>query len=55
MHLKYIGDEGRYYPSLGISPIPGDVYELPHDPEDGRWAITEEAVTPPATEEVENA
>ena len=54
MHLKYTGPSDRYYPSLGITPIPGDVYELPEDPNNGHWAVTEEAVTPPE-EEVENA
>lgn len=54
LHLKYAGPEDRYYPTLGITPIPGDVYELDHNPDDGQWATTEEAVTPPE-EEVENA
>jgi hypothetical protein len=52
LHLKYTGDAGRYYPTLGITPIPGDVYELESDPADGRWAETAEPVTP-ETEEVE--
>lgn len=55
MHLKYIGPEDRYYPTLGITPIPGDVYELDHNPDDGQWATTEEALTPPEKEAVENA
>lgn len=34
----YTGDEGRYYPALGITPEPGRAYELPAIPDDGKWA-----------------
>ncbi|MFC1410509.1 hypothetical protein ACEZCY_14720 [Streptacidiphilus sp. N1-12] len=33
----YTGDEGRYYPTLGLTPEPGDVLELDRNPGDGRW------------------
>lgn len=33
----YTGDEGRYYPSLGLAPEPGQDYELDRNPADGRW------------------
>jgi hypothetical protein len=33
----YTGDEGRYYPSLGLAPEPGQEYELDRNPGDGRF------------------
>lgn len=33
----YTGDEGRYYPTLGLTPDPGGLYELAANPGDGRW------------------
>lgn len=35
--LTYTGDEGRYYPALGLAPTPGETYELPRNPGDGNW------------------
>ncbi|HWU23263.1 MAG TPA: hypothetical protein VN088_17120 [Nocardioides sp.] len=35
--FTYTGDEGRYYPTLGLAPVPGETYDLPKDPGDGRW------------------
>ncbi|MGW1892144.1 hypothetical protein ACWCP6_18070 [Streptomyces sp. NPDC002004] len=37
MQLTYTGDEGRYYPTLGLAPEPGESYDLPKDPGDGYW------------------
>lgn len=34
---QYTGDEGRYYPRLGLTPEPGQSYDLEEDPGDGRW------------------
>ncbi|AUG78094.1 hypothetical protein CFP65_3294 [Kitasatospora sp. MMS16-BH015] len=39
-------DDGRYYPTLGITPTPGQTYELAADPGDGAWTP---APSPPAT------
>lgn len=39
MRLEYIGEPDRVYPTLGIKPEVGEVYELPFGPEDGRWKI----------------
>ncbi|MCH0555815.1 hypothetical protein [Streptomyces sp. MUM 16J] len=44
MRLLYTGDASRYYPTLGLTPAPGTVYELPEDPGDGRWAPEEKPV-----------
>ena len=41
MRLLYTGDASRYYPTLGLTPAPGTVYELLEDPGDGRWAPEE--------------
>jgi len=35
--FTYTGDEGRYYPRLGLTPEPGQTYDLDEDPADGRW------------------
>ncbi|AEW94596.1 MULTISPECIES: hypothetical protein [Streptomycetaceae] len=35
--FTYTGDEGRYYPRLGLTPEPGRAYDLEEDPDDGRW------------------
>ena len=45
MQLKYTGDAGRYYPRYGITPEPGQTYELPEDPADGLWAVISEPKT----------
>jgi hypothetical protein len=37
VQLTYTGDEGRYYPTLGLAPQPGETYDLPGDPGDGCW------------------
>ncbi|MER6064830.1 hypothetical protein ABT167_27385 [Streptomyces sp. NPDC001792] len=37
MQLTYTGDEGRYYPTLGLAPVPGETYDLPENPGDGNW------------------
>ncbi|WP_035799862.1 hypothetical protein [Kitasatospora mediocidica] len=37
-------DDGRYYPTLGITPTPGQNYELADDPGGGAWTPA-----PPAT------
>ncbi|MEV8031387.1 hypothetical protein [Streptomyces sp. NPDC086182] len=37
MRLLYTGDASTYYPTLGLTPAPGTVYELPNDPGDGCW------------------
>lgn len=38
--FKYVGDQGRVYPSLPApanGPEPGETYTLADDPGDGRW------------------
>jgi hypothetical protein len=35
--FTYTGDQGRYYPTLGLAPETGQAYELTADPGDGRW------------------
>lgn len=37
MLLTYAGDPGRYYPTLGITPVPGQEYDLAAHPRDGLW------------------
>jgi len=37
VQLTYTGDAGRYYPTLALHPVPGETYDLPADPGDGRW------------------
>lgn len=39
----YNGEEGRYYPTLGLTPEPGKRYSLEQNPGDGDW-------TPPDSE-----
>lgn len=41
--FTYTGDEGRYYPTLGLTPEPGQAYELDGDPGDGRWTPVDTA------------
>lgn len=41
MRLLYTGDASRYYPTLGLTPAPGTVYELLEDPGDGCWVPEE--------------
>lgn len=36
-HCTYRGDAGRYYPQLGLTPEPGETYELERNPGDGLW------------------
>lgn len=33
----YTGEDGRYYPTLGLTPEAGTSYDLDEDPGDGRW------------------
>lgn len=45
--FTYVGDEGRYYPQLGLAPDAGQDYELEADPDDTRWlAVKAKASTP---------
>lgn len=44
MRLLYTGDGTRYYPTLGLTPAPGTVYDLAADPGDGRWQPEPEPV-----------
>lgn len=37
MKFVYKGEPNRYYPTLGLSPFPGEAYDLDADPGDGRW------------------
>ncbi|MEY9944888.1 hypothetical protein [Kitasatospora sp. GAS1066B] len=37
-------DDGRYYPTLGLTPETGQTYDLADDPGDGAWTPA-----PPAT------
>ncbi|EST24387.1 hypothetical protein [Streptomyces roseochromogenus] len=46
----YTGDEGRYYPRLGLTPEPGAAYELEKNPGDGRWTPPDPEPEPPAAE-----
>lgn len=48
--LYYVGDAGRYYPDLGLTPEPGQAYgpdtDPPgpgEDPGDGRWTTDADA------------
>ncbi len=44
MRLEYVGDPDRVYPSLGVEPKAGQVYDLPENPGDGRWREPETTV-----------
>lgn len=44
--LKYTGEPGRYYPDLCLTPEPGNTYELPTFPLDGRWVRAESKTAP---------
>lgn len=46
----YTGDEGRYYPRLGLTPEPGNAYELEKNPGDGRWTPPDPEPELPADE-----
>jgi hypothetical protein len=50
--FTYIGNEGQYYPTLGLTPVPGRSYPF-HDeaPDDGRWVAKKPAKSPPSAEE----
>ena len=42
--FTYTGDDGRYYPDLGVGPLTnGQAVDLPADPDDGRWSPTKQA------------
>ena len=45
--LIYHGEPDRVYPSLGLTPVPWESYDLAEDPQDGRWTPAESAPTPP--------
>lgn len=39
--FTYTGDDGRYYPSLGVTAKSGEDYDLEGEaPDDGRWSPT---------------
>jgi hypothetical protein len=42
----YTGEEGRYYPTLGITPEPGSRHQLDHNPGDGDWTPPDPEPTP---------
>ncbi|MFF5029247.1 hypothetical protein ACFY2J_34190 [Streptomyces collinus] len=59
MRLLYTGDASRYYPTLGLTPAPGTVYDLPENPGDGLWLPEEKparkATAAPAKKEGSDA
>ena len=40
---RYIGDDERYYPALGLTAKPGDTYTLDKPPDDGRFVPAKNA------------
>lgn len=48
LSLYYVGDAGRYYPTLGLEPVNGQSYDLGADPGDGRWSTSPSAPASPA-------
>lgn len=34
---RYVGDDERYYPTLGLTAKPGETYDLTDAPHDGRF------------------
>lgn len=46
----YGGDPERYYPALGLTPEPGESYELDRNPGDGRWTPPDPDPAPPEPE-----
>lgn len=51
----YTGDEGRYYPTLALTPEPGQAYQLDRNPADGRWTPPDQEPAPapePVAEQV---
>lgn len=44
----YVGDDSRYYPSLGVNASPGMAVEIAELPGDGRWTETPNAAPVPA-------
>lgn len=44
--FTYVGDDGRYYPDLGVTANAGDVVEFDEAPADGRWTPTTNAKAP---------
>lgn len=45
MRLQYIGEPERVYPAFRVEPVPGEVYDIPENPEDGRWRPAEEKIS----------
>lgn len=43
----YTGGEGRYYPTLALTPEPDGVYELACNPADGMWTPPDPEPEPP--------
>lgn len=53
--FTYSGDDGRYYPELGLTVANGDQVELDQAPDDGRFSpagAAEPPVEPPAPQPV---
>jgi hypothetical protein len=50
----YTGEAGRYYPSLGLAPVPDQVYDLDAAP-DGRWKAAQAAPAPSMQQSAPNA
>lgn len=51
----YNGEEGRYYPTLGLTPEPGKRYSLEQNPGDGDWTPPDPEPTPEAPAEAAEA
>lgn len=47
--FTYVGDDGRYYPDLGVTANAGDVVEFDEAPADGRWTPTNAKATATAS------
>jgi hypothetical protein len=47
--LTYIGEPDRVYPSLGLTPTPGESYDVAEDPQDGRWGAVSAPGAPAPT------
>lgn len=48
--LEYIGEPDRVFPTLGIRPEPGEIYELPFDADDVFWKVPDETGSQPVDE-----
>lgn len=47
MHrYTYTGEPGRYYPTLAVTPVPGETYPLERKPRDGRWQTPDDKPEP---------